>query len=68
MLPDLISNLSSLKELSIIHNKIASLPKSISTLQHLKHIYVRGTNINHVPEFLKNSRFDPLTRTIYLDK
>lgn len=40
--------------------------KTSGIITNLKYICVRGTNITRAPEFLKNSRFDELSETIYL--
>lgn len=65
-IPESFGKLASLKSLSIVHNNIDRLPISIKKLKKLKHIYVRGTRINQAPKFLKASKLDTLSETIYL--
>jgi len=65
-IPESFGKLASLKSLSIVHNNIDRLPTSIKKLKKLKHIYVRGTGITQAPKFLKDSKLDPLSETIYL--
>ncbi len=65
-IPESIGKLRSLKSLSITHNNIGRLPISLKKLKNLKHIYVRGTRIDQAPKFLKASKLDTLSETIYL--
>ena len=55
-IPDSLSNLSSLGDLSLKNNSIKEIPHSLRKLTSLTHLYLNNNEIEELPKFIKSMK------------